>query len=84
MAIIYPNIRGSSGFGKTYEHLDDGRNREDAVKDIGALLDWIGAASGVRQEPRDDHRCQLWRLHHVCLGHCLRGSASDARSRVLA
>jgi dipeptidyl aminopeptidase/acylaminoacyl peptidase len=43
MAIIYPNIRGSSGYGKTYEHLDDGRNREDAVKDIGALLDWIGA-----------------------------------------
>jgi dipeptidyl aminopeptidase/acylaminoacyl peptidase len=41
MAIIYPNIRGSAGFGKTYEHLDDGRNREDAVKDIGALLDWI-------------------------------------------
>jgi dipeptidyl aminopeptidase/acylaminoacyl peptidase len=41
MAIIYPNIRGSSGYGKTYEHLDDGRNRADAVKDIGALLDWI-------------------------------------------
>jgi dipeptidyl aminopeptidase/acylaminoacyl peptidase len=41
MAIIYPNIRGSIGYGKTYEHLDDGRNREDAVKDIGALLDWI-------------------------------------------
>ena len=45
MAIIYPNIRGSIGYGKTYEHLDDGRNREDAVKDIGALLDWIGAHS---------------------------------------
>jgi dipeptidyl aminopeptidase/acylaminoacyl peptidase len=43
MAIIYPNIRGSIGYGKTYEHLDDGRNREDAVKDIGALLDWIAA-----------------------------------------
>jgi dipeptidyl aminopeptidase/acylaminoacyl peptidase len=41
MAIIYPNLRGSIGYGKTYEHLDDGRNREDAVKDIGALLDWI-------------------------------------------
>jgi dipeptidyl aminopeptidase/acylaminoacyl peptidase len=41
MAIIYPNIRGSIGYGKTYEHLDDGRNREDAVEDIGALLDWI-------------------------------------------
>jgi dipeptidyl aminopeptidase/acylaminoacyl peptidase len=44
MAIIYPNIRGSIGYGKTYEHLDDGRNREDAVKDIGALLDWIAAS----------------------------------------
>ena len=43
MAIIYPNIRGSSGYGKVYEHLDDGRNREDAVKDIGALLEWISA-----------------------------------------
>jgi len=41
MAIIYPNVRGSTGYGKTYEHLDDGRKREDAVKDIGALLDWI-------------------------------------------
>jgi dipeptidyl aminopeptidase/acylaminoacyl peptidase len=41
VAIIYPNVRGSAGFGKVYEHLDDGRKREDAVKDIGALLDWI-------------------------------------------
>jgi dipeptidyl aminopeptidase/acylaminoacyl peptidase len=42
-AVIYPNVRGSSGFGKVYEHLDDQRKREDAVKDIGALLDWIAA-----------------------------------------
>jgi dipeptidyl aminopeptidase/acylaminoacyl peptidase len=42
-AVIYPNVRGSAGFGKTYEHLDDQRKREDAVKDIGALLDWIAA-----------------------------------------
>jgi dipeptidyl aminopeptidase/acylaminoacyl peptidase len=41
IAIIYPNVRGSSGYGLTFEHLDDGRKREDAVKDIGALLDWI-------------------------------------------
>jgi dipeptidyl aminopeptidase/acylaminoacyl peptidase len=41
IAIIYPNVRGSSGYGVTFEHLDDGRKREDAVKDIGALLDWI-------------------------------------------
>jgi dipeptidyl aminopeptidase/acylaminoacyl peptidase len=41
IALIYPNIRGSIGYGRTYEHLDDGLKREDAVKDIGALLDWI-------------------------------------------
>jgi len=40
-ALIYPNVRGSSGYGKTYLQLDDGFRREDAVKDIGALLDWI-------------------------------------------
>ena len=41
IALIYPNVRGSAGFGKTFLTLDDGRKREDAVKDIGALLDWI-------------------------------------------
>lgn len=43
IAKIYPNVRGSSGFGKTFLNLDDGLKREDAVKDIGALLDWIKA-----------------------------------------
>jgi len=38
---IYPNVRGSSGFGKSFLRLDDGYKREDAVRDIGALLDWI-------------------------------------------
>ena len=41
IAMIYPNVRGSSGFGKTFVKLDNGRLREDSVKDIGALLDWI-------------------------------------------
>jgi dipeptidyl aminopeptidase/acylaminoacyl peptidase len=41
VAVIQPNVRGSSGFGKTYMTLDDGMKREDSVKDIGALLDWI-------------------------------------------
>jgi dipeptidyl aminopeptidase/acylaminoacyl peptidase len=40
-AVIYPNVRGSSGFGKSYLKLDNGMLREDSVKDIGALLDWI-------------------------------------------
>lgn len=41
IALIYPNVRGSIGFGRTFEGLDDGPKRGDAVKDIGALLDWI-------------------------------------------
>jgi len=40
-AVIAPNVRGSFGYGNDYLALDDGRKREDAVKDIGALLDWI-------------------------------------------
>lgn len=38
---IYPNVRGSSSFGRAFLDLDNGLKREDAVKDIGALLDWI-------------------------------------------
>jgi dipeptidyl aminopeptidase/acylaminoacyl peptidase len=41
VALIFPNVRGSSGFGKTYIAKDNGFLREDSVKDIGALLDWI-------------------------------------------
>ena len=41
--VITPNVRGSSGYGKTYLNLDNGEDREDSVKDIGALLVWIGA-----------------------------------------
>ena len=41
IAVIRPNVRGSAGYGKEYLQLDNGFNREDSVKDIGALLDWI-------------------------------------------
>jgi dipeptidyl aminopeptidase/acylaminoacyl peptidase len=41
VVIIQPNVRGSTGFGKTFLALDNGYKREDSVKDIGALLDWI-------------------------------------------
>jgi dipeptidyl aminopeptidase/acylaminoacyl peptidase len=41
IAILEPNVRGSTGYGKTYLALDNGFKREDSVKDIGALLDWI-------------------------------------------
>ncbi len=42
-AVIAPNVRGSLGYGMDYLSLDDGYQREDAVKDIGALLDWIAS-----------------------------------------
>jgi dipeptidyl aminopeptidase/acylaminoacyl peptidase len=43
IALIEPNVRGSTGFGKTFHTLDNGKLREDSVRDIGALLDWIAA-----------------------------------------
>lgn len=42
IALIYPNVRGSMGYGKTFTQLDNGFKREDTYKDIGALFDWIG------------------------------------------
>jgi len=41
LIVIYPNVRGSTGYGKSFLKLDNGMLREDSVKDIGALLDWI-------------------------------------------
>ncbi len=41
IVIIAPNVRGSSGYGKSFLELDNGFRREDSVRDIGALLDWI-------------------------------------------
>jgi dipeptidyl aminopeptidase/acylaminoacyl peptidase len=41
VALLFPNIRGSTGFGKTFTTLDNGLRRENAYKDIGSLLDWI-------------------------------------------
>lgn len=43
VATLVPNVRGSAGYGRTYLGLDNAEKREDSVKDIGALLDWIAA-----------------------------------------
>ncbi len=40
-ALIYPNVRGSIGFGRKFLEADNLKKREDSVRDIGALLDWI-------------------------------------------
>ena len=50
-AVVVPNVRGSSGYGKTYVGLDNGLNRKKSVEDIGALLDWI-----EQQEDLDEER----------------------------
>jgi dipeptidyl aminopeptidase/acylaminoacyl peptidase len=42
IALIFPNVRGSTGYGKTFSLLDNGFQREDTYKDINALFDWIG------------------------------------------
>jgi dipeptidyl aminopeptidase/acylaminoacyl peptidase len=41
IAMIYPNVRGSTGYGKTFQKLDNGFLREGSYKDINSLLDWI-------------------------------------------
>jgi dipeptidyl aminopeptidase/acylaminoacyl peptidase len=48
IAILYPNVRGSEGYGKTYIALDNGFKREDSYKDIEELLKWI------KQQPNLD------------------------------
>lgn len=47
-AVIAPNVRGSTGYGKTYSLLDNGKKREDSVRDIGALLEWISTTGKSR------------------------------------
>jgi dipeptidyl aminopeptidase/acylaminoacyl peptidase len=47
IALIYPNVRGSTGYGKTFSLLDNGFQREDTYKDINSLFDWIGAQSDL-------------------------------------
>jgi dipeptidyl aminopeptidase/acylaminoacyl peptidase len=41
VAVLYPNVRGSDGYGKTFLALDNGFKREDSVRDIAAFLDYI-------------------------------------------
>ena len=68
VAMIFPNVRGSFGFGKEFEHLDDGPLRENAVKDIGALLDWIGQQPFLDKDRVAVTGRELRRLHDVRRG----------------
>src|SRR3954469_15434677 len=46
-AVAAPNVRGSTGYGKRYEHLDDIELRLDSVHDLGSLHDWLAARPSV-------------------------------------
>ncbi len=48
VAVVYPNVRGSTGYGKTFLDADNGFHREDSYKDMAALFDWI------KKDPRLD------------------------------
>lgn len=54
-AVVVPNVRGSTGYGRTYHHLDDVRLRLDSVRDLAALHDWIAADPGL-----DEARAALY------------------------
>ncbi|MEK6289271.1 MAG: alpha/beta fold hydrolase [Acidobacteriota bacterium] len=47
VVLIFPNVRGSSGYGKSFHKLDNGILRVNAWKDIGALFDWIKKQGGL-------------------------------------
>ena len=49
-AVLAPNVRGSTGYGKTYTHLDDVKLREDSVKDLAAAVEWLKTQGGA--DPR--------------------------------
>lgn len=46
-AVLDPNVRGSTGYGKTYTHLDDVEKREDSVKDLAAAHEWLVKNGGA-------------------------------------
>jgi len=50
VSVLYPNVRGSSGYGKTFLDLDNGLKREDSYRDISALLDWIAEQPDLDSE----------------------------------
>jgi dipeptidyl aminopeptidase/acylaminoacyl peptidase len=80
IAVVLPNVRGSTGYGRSYTLLDNGERREDSVKDIGALLDWIASQPSFRLEARGRDGRVLRRLH-VARDGCNLRQPSGGRGR---
>ncbi len=81
IALLEPNVRGSSGYGKTFLDLDNGVQREDSVKDIGALLDWIASDSRLDAKRVMVQGRQLRRLHGPRQPCALQRSAARRHQR---
>ena len=76
-AVIRPNVRGSRGYGKSYLQLDNGELRENSVKDIGKLLDW------VKQQPElDESRIAVYGGSYG--GYMVLGSLTNFPDRIRA
>ncbi|MCY7347824.1 MAG: S9 family peptidase [Pyrinomonadaceae bacterium] len=46
-AVLATNVRGSTGYGKTFTHLDDVQKREDSVKDLAFAVEWLKTSGGA-------------------------------------
>jgi dipeptidyl aminopeptidase/acylaminoacyl peptidase len=77
VVVIAPNVRGSLGYGEPYLRMDDGLLRENAVQDIGALLDWIEA-----HEEFDASRVAVYGASYG--GYMALASASNYGDRIKA
>jgi dipeptidyl aminopeptidase/acylaminoacyl peptidase len=53
-AVVVPNVRGSTGYGKRYAALDDTTRRLNSVRDLAAVHEWLSEAS------LDADRAALW------------------------
>ena len=80
VAMFYPNVRGSSGYGKRFVGLDDGAlRRENSVRDIGAFLEVLArhpvldsARFGVTGGSYGGYMCYASAIHY---GDRLKGAA---------
>jgi len=48
--VVAPNVRGATGYGRSFRALGDGALREDAARDVGSLLAWLGLQDGLDRE----------------------------------
>ena len=79
VALIFPNVRGSTGYGKSFTQLDNGFLREGHLQGHRrpVRLDRRAAGAGCRAD--HGHRRQLRRTHDAGRGHALQRPASPAR-----